>query len=85
MKVPVKIGSEHKIYETPKSLYAIAVIVFKAVFGFIGVYISIRMYKEALHCTDCNNIVITHFSIIALCCLSHIGLQIEKVANLKVT
>jgi len=81
-KIPIKLGSEHLGYKTSRFWYTFFVVLNKAFFGFIGVYISLRMYNECLHCNDCNDMVIVHFSVISLCCLSHIGIDIQKISNI---
>ena len=57
----------------------------RIIFLIVGIFLTWLLYKNCLHCTDCNIVVIIFIAIIALACFIAFGLPVEKIiANEKI-
>jgi len=82
---PVNITTKHQQFVVNKWMYIVfAVMRFLANAG-IGIYIAIILYKECLHCPDCNTVVTTFLSLISIGCFVKMGLPLDKLANFKIS
>ena len=81
----INLGGKHDIFILKKWMYVVFVFVRASLYLSVFCFISCKIYKEALHCTDCNNIVISFYCIIALACLVNIGVKFDNLNNIKIS
>lgn len=81
--INVSLGTEHKVYKVRKGLYIAYTLSMKAIYLFIALFISYKLYKECLFDKECNLIVTTYFCVLGLAFFANVGLPIDKLANIK--
>jgi hypothetical protein len=81
---PVNITTQHQQFVVSKKRYLTFALLRFVVHAVVGIWIASILYRECLHCTDCNIVVLIFLSIISLGCFVNMGLPIEKLANVKV-
>jgi hypothetical protein len=80
-KYKVDLTTKHTVYFVSKTAYTIAETIKFVIHLALGVWLANIVYNQCLFNSECNNVAVTFFCILALACFANCGLPIEQLTS----